>query len=137
MELRKPRFPGYRACLAMMRKHNPQTSEDGFYFLLPHAAEYVDDLMAEFQAEKEHGLRCWFLELIGAARSAKAFDLLRDQLQSEDEAMRYWAIQGLQELNTPEARQVLFDAGVRKGAAQPGVAADERVGRSAPSRVRR
>src|SRR5438876_6374956 len=121
MELRTQKFPGYRACLAMMRKHNPQTSEDGFYFLLPHAADHVDDLMAEFQKEKDHGLRCWFLELIGAARSAKAFDLLREQLQSTDDGPRYWAIHGLQQLNTPEARQVLFDAGVGKGAAQPGV----------------
>jgi hypothetical protein len=121
----------------MMRKHDPQTSEDGFYFLLPHAGDHVDELMSEFQTEKDHGLRCWLLELIGAARSAKAFDLLREQIPSGDEALRYWAIHGLQELNTPEARQALYDAGVRKGAAQPGVAAYERVDRSAPSRVRR
>jgi hypothetical protein len=121
----------------MMRKHNPQTSEDGFYSLLPHAAEHVDDLMVEFQTEKDYGLRCWFLELVGAARSPKAFDLLCEQLRSADDGLRYWAVQGLQQLNTPEARQVLFDAGVRKGAAQHGVAADERVGRFAPSRVRR
>ena len=69
--------------------------------------------MAEFQTEKDHGLRCWLLELIGEARSAKAFDLLREQLHSSDESMRYWAIHGLRELNTREARQALFDAGVR------------------------
>ena len=114
--MRAPKFPGYRACLAMMRKHDPQTSEDGFHFLLPHAAEHVDALMADFQVEKDHGLRCWFLELIGAARSANAFDLLREQLQSSDEALRYWAIHGLQDLDTPEARRVLFDAGVRRSA---------------------
>jgi hypothetical protein len=122
----------------MMRKHNPQTSEDGFHFLLPHAAEFIDELMAEFNIEKDHGLRCWLLELIGDARSAKAFDLLREQLRSSDEGLRYWAIHGLRELNTPEARQALFDAGVPKGAAaQPAVAADGRVGRFAPSRTRR
>ena len=111
--LRTPRFPGYKACLAMMRKHSPQTREDGFYALLPHAAEYIDELMAEFQTEKDHGLRCWLLELIGEARSAKAFDLLHEQLHLSDESMRYWAIHGLRELNTREARQALFDAGVR------------------------
>lgn len=137
MELRTPKFPGYRACLVMMRKHNPQTSEDGFHFLLSHAAEHVDELMAEFRTEKDHGLRCWFLELIAAARSSKAFDLLREQLRSEDEGLRYWAIDGLQQLGTPEARQLLFDAGVPRVADQPGVAAVKRVGRSAPSRVRR
>ena len=114
VELRAPKFPGYRACLAMMRKHNPQTSEDGFYLLLPHAAEHIDALLLDFQAEQDHGLRCWLLELIGAARSTKAFALLREQLLSSDEAMRYWGIHGLRALNTPEARQVLFDAGLRK-----------------------
>jgi hypothetical protein len=88
--------------------------EDGFHFLLPHAAEHVEALMAEFEAETDHGLRCWLLELIGAARSAKAFNLLREQLQSSDEALRRRAICGLEDLDTPEARRVLFEAGVRK-----------------------
>jgi hypothetical protein len=118
-----PRFPGYKACLAMMRKHNPQTSEEGFHFLLPHAADHLDELMADFQAAEDHGLQCWLLELIGEARSAKAFDLLRQQLLSSDEALRYWAAHGLQGLGTPEARQVLFDSGVPRNAAQPAVAA--------------
>lgn len=110
--MRTPRFPGYKACLAMMRKHNPQTREDGFHFLRPHAAEYIDELIAEFQTEKDHGLQCWLLELIGEARSAKAFDLLREQLHSSDESLRDWAIRGLRVLNTKEARRALFDAGV-------------------------
>jgi hypothetical protein len=97
----------------MMRKHSPQTSEDGFYALLPHASEYIDELMAEFQAEKDHGLRRWLLELVGEARSEKAFDLLCEQLQSSDESLRDWAIRGLRVLNTKEARQALFDAGVK------------------------
>jgi len=96
----------------MMRKHSPQTREDGFYTLLPHAAEYIDELMAEFQTEKDHGLRCWLLELIGEARSEKAFDLLCEQLKSSDESLRDWAIRGLRNLNTREARRALFDAGV-------------------------
>jgi hypothetical protein len=110
--LRTPRFPGYKACIAMMRKHSPQTREDGFYALLPHAAEYIDELMAEFQTEKDHGLRCWLLELIGEARSENAFDLLCEQIQSSDEGLRDWAIRGLRKLNTREARLALFDAGV-------------------------
>ena len=68
--------------------------------------------MAEFQTEKDHGLRCWLLELIGEARSEKAFDLLCEQLQSSDERLRDWAIRGLRKLNTREARRALFDAGI-------------------------
>ena len=96
----------------MMWKHSPQIMEDGFHYLLPHAAEHIDELMAEFQTEKDHGLRCWLLELIGEARSEKAFDLLCEQLQSSDESLREWAIRGLRKLNTREARRALFDAGI-------------------------
>ena len=108
------RFPGYRACMAMMRKRDPQVAEDGFHWLLFRAAEYVDELMLEFLREQDEGLRFWLLELIAEAGSAKAFDLFRQNLASGENGIRDVAIRGLQKLNTPEARQVLFDAGVRE-----------------------
>jgi HEAT repeat protein len=97
-----------------MRKHDPQLQEDGFHLLLPHAAAHVDELMADFQEETQPGLRRWFLELIGAARSPRAFSLLVEQLKSSDDSLRSWAAHGLRDLNTPDARQALFDAGVQK-----------------------
>src|SRR5262245_29537134 len=108
----KQRFPGYSACLAMMRKHDPQIQEDGFHWLLPRAAEHVEALIEDFGREQEHGLRCWLLELIGEARSPQAFGLLCEQLGSSDESLRHRAIRALQQLGTPEARQTLFNAGV-------------------------
>ena len=98
----------------MMRKHDPQLSEDGFHALLPHAADHIDALIEDFRREEDHGLRCWLLELIGEARSVKAFDVLREQLHSTDSSLRDWAIRGLRALGTPEARQELFAAGVPK-----------------------
>jgi len=63
--------------MRLMRKHDPQLQEDGFHMLRPHAAEHVDELIAEFRAEKkDHGLRCWLVELIGDARSEAARPLL-------------------------------------------------------------
>ena len=94
----------------MMRKHDPQASEDGFGWLLPHAAEYVHQLMAEFGKEKVHGLQCWILELIGEARSPDAFVFLAGHLRSEDEAFRYWAMRGLNNLGTKQARTLLWEA---------------------------
>jgi hypothetical protein len=111
---KKSRFLGYDHCLALMRKHDPQLREDGFHELLPHAAEHVDELTRDFREETDHGLRCWLLELIGEAKSPRALPLLTLQLGSSDESFRDWAIRGLQALNTPEARQALFDGGVRK-----------------------
>jgi hypothetical protein len=96
----------------MMRKHNPQIQEDGFHWLLHRAEQHVEELIEDFTREEEHGLKCWLLELIGEARSPKAFTLLCEQLRSPDESLRDWAILGLQQLGNKEARRALFDARV-------------------------
>jgi hypothetical protein len=94
-----------------MRRHNPQTREDGFHELLPHAADHVDELIHEFRAEQDdHGLRCWLLELIGHARSPRALPLLIEQLASPDESLRSWAARGLEQLDAKEARRALWQA---------------------------
>jgi len=74
----------------------------------------VEPLIEDFAREQDHGLKCWLLELIGEARSPKAFATLSEQLDSADESLRAWAIRGLRTLDTPEARQRLHDAGVRR-----------------------
>ena len=99
----------------MMRKHNPQLQEDGFHLLLPHAADFIDDLLREFQLETmDHGLRCWLLELIVEAADARALNVLVEQLRSQDDSLRDWAILGLRELDTHEARKAPYHAGVPK-----------------------
>ncbi|NUP08118.1 MAG: HEAT repeat domain-containing protein [Polyangiaceae bacterium] len=95
-----------------MRKHDPQLQEDGFHWLVPHVAEYVPELMRDFRAEADHGLRCWLLDLIGRAKDARALPLLEEQLSSPDDALRSWAMLGLQQLNTHDSRKALFDAGL-------------------------
>jgi HEAT repeat protein len=106
----KENFPEFKKCLAMMRKRDPQTQEDGFHALLPHASEHVEALISEFERERNHGLRCWFLELIGEAKAPEAFPLLAEQLGSDDERFRYWAIRGLKLLDTKQARALLREA---------------------------
>ena len=103
----KQTVPGFAACIKMMRQHNPQVQEDGFHQLLRHASEYVSELLAEFRSETGLGLRCWLLELIGAAKSPEVFPLLTENLHSDDESLRHWAVFGLEHLNTKEARTIL------------------------------
>ncbi len=99
----------FRDAMRLMRSHDPQLQEDGFRTLLPVASEHLDELLEEFQAERDdHGLRCWLLELIGAARSDKGLPVLADQLSSPDEALRGWAEHGLRLLDTKEARRILW-----------------------------
>ncbi|HEX5116614.1 MAG TPA: HEAT repeat domain-containing protein [Pseudonocardiaceae bacterium] len=76
-----------------------------------HAAEHLAELTTEFGRERDdHGLRCWLLELIGEARSPAAVPLLIEQLHGEDEALRTWAVSGLEKLDTKDARRALRQA---------------------------
>ncbi|WP_280499062.1 HEAT repeat domain-containing protein [Nocardia farcinica] len=100
----------FHAAMRLMRKHDPQLQEDGFAQLVPLAAGHIAELIEEFEHEHEHGLRCWLLELIGEARSPAALPLLEAQLHGDDEALRGWAVTGLNKLGTHEARTLLWRA---------------------------
>lgn len=97
----------FEQAMQLMRKSDTQVREDAFDFLREHADAYVDELIAEFTAEDDQGLRCWLLELIAEARSPKALGLFRDQLEGMDESLRFWAVRGLEMLDDREAEQAL------------------------------
>lgn len=97
--------------MRLMRKRDPQLAEDGFGTLLPHTALYADDLIAEFEAERDdRGLRRWLLELIAESRAPQALPIFVRELSSEDESLRDWAADGLRNLDTKEAREALYRA---------------------------
>ncbi|MGC7094257.1 hypothetical protein ACPZ19_06305 [Amycolatopsis lurida] len=88
-----------------------RTGRTASTFLLPRVAEHVDQLIAEFTQERtNHGLRCWLLELIGHARSPKALPTLTEQLHGNDDSLRFWAVRGLEQLDTKPARYELWKA---------------------------
>jgi len=97
----------FEEAMRLMRRRG-QDAEDGFGMIEPHAAEHLDELFEAFRVEQKHGLRCWLLELIGHARDPRALPLLVEQLASDDESLRYWAICGLERLGTKEARVMLY-----------------------------
>ncbi|MBE1534585.1 HEAT repeat domain-containing protein [Actinomadura algeriensis] len=90
-----------------MRGNDARVRADAFDFLREHADAYVGELIAEFAAEDDDGLRCLLLELVAEARSVRALELFRDQLESMDESLRFWAVRGLEMLDTREAWQAL------------------------------
>jgi hypothetical protein len=98
----------FQQAMRLMRGRDPQQAEDGFQHLRGMAADHVDDLIEEFRRERDHGVRCWLLELIGAARSDRAFLVLAEELHGDDEALRGWAVRGLQTLDTVQARRLLW-----------------------------
>jgi hypothetical protein len=97
--------------LQSMRSRDSQLRAHGFDFLREHADAYVDELVVEFEKEQEDPeLRCRLLELICEARSPSALPLLAGQLESDDESLQFWAIRGLEMLDTREARHELYRA---------------------------
>jgi hypothetical protein len=94
--------------LRLMRSRDPQKAEDGFGLLRDMAGQHVPELLEEFGRESDLGTRCWLLELIGEARSPAAFDLLAEELLSDDESLCSWAERGLRLLDTKEARLLLW-----------------------------
>jgi hypothetical protein len=106
----KDKFPGFEKCMAMMRKRDGWTKEEGFHWLLPRAGDYVHELIEEFGKEQGFGLKYWLLELIGAAKSPDAFDFLAEQLRGTEQQFRVLAIRALKYLGTKEARTLLWEA---------------------------
>ncbi|MFC4909313.1 HEAT repeat domain-containing protein [Actinomadura gamaensis] len=97
----------FEKAMTMMRASDPGLREGGFDFLREHADAYVAELAAEFDGETDHGLRCWLLELLAEARSPDALPVLAVQLGADDESLRFWAVRGLEMLDTRESREAL------------------------------
>jgi hypothetical protein len=101
----------FARALRSMRSDDPRQRENGFDFLREHADSYVEELIAAFDGERaDHGLRCRLLELVAEARSPRALPLLAAQLQTDDESLRFWAVRGMEMLDTPAAREELHRA---------------------------
>lgn len=93
----------FAQALESMRSRDLRVSTHGFDFLREHADAYVEELIEEFGRERDDELRCWLLELISEARSPRALRVLAGQLESDEEPLRFWAIRGLEMLDTREA----------------------------------
>ncbi|MDN3351484.1 HEAT repeat domain-containing protein [Actinomadura sp. DC4] len=100
----------FAQALESMRSPDARISTRGFDFLREHADAYVDELIEEFSREQDDELRCWLLELISEARSPSALRVLAGELESDDESVQFWAIRGLEMLDTREARDELYQA---------------------------
>ena len=98
----------FEAAFALMRKHDPQLQEEGFGRLRDMGAVVLPDLVAAYDAESDHGIKCWLLELIGDAQAESALALLVHELDNGDESLRGWARRGLQRLDTKDARTALW-----------------------------
>jgi HEAT repeat protein len=106
------RFPGFERCLKMMRHSNPAINEEGYGLLAPRATKFLSQLIASFWDEDNAAIRGWLVELVAAAQSPAALPFLVERLGDPNECVRDFAIYGLRQLNTKEARTALWQAGL-------------------------
>jgi hypothetical protein len=92
----------------MRLSRKPQVKEDAFWYLHERAAELVSELRSAYEAETNHGSRCWLLELLGEARDPALEDLFAAALDEPDESLQQWAARGLRNLDTKTARTILW-----------------------------
>jgi hypothetical protein len=85
--------------------------EERFNWLVGREREHLVELIEAFHVERDHGLRCWLLQLIGQARAPETLPLFRELLLTEDTPFdfRIWAVYGLHDVGTKEARCLLFE----------------------------
>jgi hypothetical protein len=110
------KFPGFETCIKMMRGEVKMPNlmvpefDEAFEVLRSRAGEYVDELVDVFYREENARIRWAIIELLGEARSVKALPVFAEALRGSDRELWSWAIYGLTDLNTHEARQLLWDA---------------------------
>ncbi len=111
-----PKFPGVAKCVEMLGRRNVQGSllEIVLGELQDNAAAHAEELIVAFQAQKNQQVRLLLLMTFCDAKLKEAMPLFVEHLRSDDESLRYWSEQGLRALNTPEARKVLWQAGLTK-----------------------
>ncbi len=109
-----PKFPGVAKCVEMLGRRNVQGSllEIVLGDLQDNAAAHAADLIAAFQAQKSERVRLLLLATFCDAKLQEAMPLFVEHLRSDQENLRHWAERGLRDLNTPEARKVLWEAGL-------------------------
>jgi len=108
-----PKFPGVGQCVELLRHRNVRGSLLDIIFgeLQETAGSHAAELIEAFRAERNERVRRILLGIIYEARLSEALPVFVQHLCSDDESLRYWAEQGLRDLDTNESRKALSEAG--------------------------
>jgi HEAT repeat protein len=109
-----PRFPGVAKCVAMIRQRNVQGGllEIICDELLQNAKLHASEVIKEFLDERDDQVRRILLAIISEAKLPESLPVFVKLLRSEDESLRYSSELGLRNLDTPESRKALWEAGL-------------------------
>ncbi len=110
-----PRFPGVAKCVELLHRSNVQGAWVDIicYKLEKHARDNANELIAVTRAEleRESGVERILLHVVIDSQLPAAIDLFAELLQSPDESLRPYGVQGLKRLDSKEARRLLWKYG--------------------------
>ena len=110
-----PRFPGVAKCVELLRSPKVHGAWVDIICLEleQHAHEFADELIAATRHEIERDSQTGRILLVVVADSKlpEAFTLFEELLQSPDESLRPFGIDGLKQLDTKDARRLIWKYG--------------------------
>src|SRR5262245_65543713 len=91
-----PRFPGVAKCVELLHRRNVRggVMDIVCHELQANATAHAAELVAAFRGEWDDRVRRILLGIICEASLQDALPLLTEYLRSDDEELRYWAVEG-------------------------------------------
>ena len=89
--------------MKLIRSRDAMSFENGYWWLMPQAPHYVEQLVQAMQTEEEPGMRARFVELLGDTHDSTVIPVLQSELRHPSREVREWAVLALEELGIPEA----------------------------------
>lgn len=106
-------FPGFAYCLDLIHQGaatgDAAMHEDGYFWLIDRAPQYVAELLTALRAEEHPFVRVTLIELLGATQSTAVLDTLAAQLDDADRNVRMYAVLSLEELDFPATRRLVAE----------------------------
>lgn len=91
-----PMTPGqFDEAVRMLHSTDPQTYEDGYWWLHSALNQYAGQIAALLRSEVDPRMRATFVELVGDADLPEYIPLLVQELSNETREVRAWAYTGL------------------------------------------
>ncbi len=109
-------FPGFAACVNMMRSRKAWIWEDGYQYLLPRAREYFAQLCALLETEESVELKSGILDLFVCGKVSQtfpveAFSIFVNYFFVPEHRLADWAKRGIRGLRKfAGGKQILWDA---------------------------
>ncbi|MBT3200381.1 MAG: HEAT repeat domain-containing protein [Phycisphaerales bacterium] len=96
-------FPGFDRCVEFIRSGNDAIHEDGYFWLVEHATDYVSELIALAENENDDSMRVTWIELLGDTCSERCVEILIKFLSHQHGSTRVHSVLSLETIDVPVA----------------------------------